>query len=281
MTRYSINPEAASGPQAYLDSPFTGSAMPAPKVSPHELEKLRRRAKEQKDEVPFFRALLDAAVYAHAPLSDDSGRVRFIQFAHPDTQALLLPFFSDAQQAHEASGGQRKVIAMTGRDFFEVTLGATLILNPNEDHVILYPEEAQELLESGNVAPIDVEQLQEDTTRGFRLPIHAPDWLEARLQDMFAELPYVESAYLAEMIRPDDPENFVLILAAGVAPENAERAGRAVSTKIYACCAGLQISVDLVTYDPEEEVPDWVRSLDLQPIYERTNRLQKNSQKTP
>lgn len=270
MTRYCTNPEAASEPQAYLDSPFTGSAMPAPKVSLHELEKLRRRAKELKDEVPFFRALLDAAVYAHAPLSDDSGRVRFIQFAHPETQALLLPFFSDAQQAHQASGGQRKVIAMMGRDFFEVTLGATLILNPNEDHVILYPEEAQGLLESGTVAPIDVEQLQEETTRGFRLPIHAPDWLEARLQDMFAQLPYVESAYLAEMIRPDDPENFVLILAAGVAPENAERAGRAVSTRIYTCCAGLQISVDLVTFDPAAGPPEWVLSLDVRPIYERS-----------
>lgn len=270
MTRYSINPEAASGPQAYLDSPFTGSAMPAPKVSLQELEKLRRRAKEQRDEVPFFRALLDAAVYAHAPLSDDSGRVRFVQFAHPETQALLLPFFSDARQAHQASGGQRKVIAMTGRDFFEVTLGATLILNPNEDHVILYPEEAQGLLESGTVAPIDVEQLQEETTRGFRLPIHAPDWLEARLKDMFAQLPYVESAYLAEMIRLDDPENFVLILAVGVAPEDAERAGRAVSTRIYNYCAGLQISVDLVTFDPSVGPPEWVHSLNVRPINERT-----------
>jgi len=270
VTRYSINPEAASGPQAYLDSPFTGSAMPAPKVSLQELEKLRRRAKEQRDEVPFFRALLDAAVYAHAPLSDDSGRVRFVQFAHPETQALLLPFFSDARQAHQASGGQRKVIAMTGRDFFEVTLGATLILNPNEDHVILYPEEAQGLLESGTVAPIDVEQLQEETTRGFRLPIHAPDWLEARLKDMFAQLPYVESAYLAEMIRLDDPENFVLILAVGVAPEDAERAGRAVSTRIYNYCAGLQISVDLVTFDPSVGPPEWVHSLNVRPINERT-----------
>ena len=59
-----------------------------------------------------------------------------------------------------------------------------------------------------------------EAARGFRLPIHAPDWLEARLQDMFAQLTYVESAYLAEMIRPDDPENFVLILAAGVAPSS-------------------------------------------------------------
>lgn len=46
--------------------------------------------------------------------------------------------------------------------------------------------------------------------------------------------PYVEVAYLAEMIRPHDPENFVLVIAAGVVPENAERAGRAISTKLLA-----------------------------------------------
>ena len=48
---------------------------------------------------------------------------------------------------------------------------------------------------------------------------------------VFAQMSAIpQTAYLAEMIRLDDPENFVLILAAGVAPENAERAGRAVST---------------------------------------------------
>ena len=52
------------------------------------------------------------------------------------------------------------------------------------------------------------------------------------------------------MIRHDDGDNFVLIIAAGVAPENAERAGRAITTKIYTSCAGLQISVDLITFDP-------------------------------
>lgn len=269
MARQSTNPYSEGGPKVYLDSPFTGSSMPAPKVSLHEIEELRRRARELHDEAPFFCALLDAAVYAHTPLSDDSGRVRFIQFNHPDTQALLLPFFSDAQQAHEASQSKTKVLVMTGWDFFRLTLGATLVLNPNQDQVILYPEEIQGLLESGTMAPIDVEQLQEPTEMGFRLPIHAPGWLESRLQDMFAQLPYVETAYLAEMIRPHDRENFVLVIAAGVAPENTERAGRAISTKLPACCVGLQMAVDLMTFDPADEPPAWVRSLDVRPIYER------------
>ena len=271
MTGQGMDSEAASGPKVYLDSPFIGSAMPTPKVSLGELEELRRLAKDQRDEVPFFRALLNAAVYAHAPLSDDSGRVRFVQFAHPDTQALLLPFFSDAQQAHEASGGMRKVLVMTGRDFFELTLGATLMLNPNQDQVTLYPEEVQGLLESGTVAAIDIERLQEGMEIGFRLPIHAPDWLEARLRDLFTQLPYVETAYLAEMIRPDDRENFVLVIAAGVAPENAERAGRAISTKLPACCEGLQIAIDLMTFDPASESPEWVHSLGVLPFYKRAD----------
>lgn len=264
-----MNLQLRNSPRVYLDSPFTGSSMPAPKVSLTELEALRRRAQDHRDEGPFFRALLDAAVYAHAPLSDDSGRVRFIQFAHPDTQALLLPFFTDAQQAHETKGNERKVLVMTGRDLFELTLGATLVLNPNQDQVVLYPEEIQGLLEFGSVARIDQEILSESTTMGFRLAIHTPEWLEARLKELFAQLPYIEIAYLAEMIRPEDKENFTLVIAAGVAPEYAERAGRAVSTRLPTVCQGLQADVDLVTFDPADETPEWICSLGLQPIYER------------
>lgn len=257
------------GPRVYVDSPLTGSSMPLPKVSLNELEQLRRRAREQRDEVPFFRALLDAAVYAHAPLSDDSGRVRFIQFAHPDTQAMLLPFFSDARKAHEAAQGMHKVLAMTGRDFFGLTLGATVMLNPNEDHVTLYPEEIQALLESGTMAHVDVETLAEPKTMGFRLPTKAPAWLEGWLEELFAQLPYVELGYLVEMVPPDNLESVTLVVAFGVAPKNTERAGRAISTKLQPRCEGLDVAVDLIPFDAAGELPEWIHSVGIEPFYKR------------
>lgn len=257
------------GPRVYVDSPLTGSSMPSPKVSLYELEQLRRRAREQREEVPFFRALLDAAVYAHAPLSDDSGRMRFIQFAHPDTQVLLLPCFSDASQAHAAAQGMYKVLAMTGRDFFELTLGATVMLNPNEDQVTLYSEEIQALLESGTMAHINVETLPEPKTMGFRLPTKAPAWLRVWLEDLFGQLPYVEVGYLVEMVPPDNLKNITLVVAFGVAPVSTERAGRAISTKLQPKWEGLDVAVDLIPFDAAGELPVWIHSLGIEPFYIR------------
>jgi hypothetical protein len=59
--------------------------------------------------------------------------------------------------------------------------------------------------------------------------------------------------------QPLNRSNFVLIIATGEDPKNAERADRAISTKIYARCAGLQIAMDLMTFDPVRESPEWTR----------------------
>ncbi|MEZ5464517.1 MAG: hypothetical protein R3F22_04665 [Lysobacteraceae bacterium] len=69
----------------------------------------------EKAEVEFFRALLDT-VYAHVPPSDDSGRLRFIQFIAPEGDTLL-PFFTDQAKADFAARGHAKVVAMTGGSF--------------------------------------------------------------------------------------------------------------------------------------------------------------------
>ncbi|QBB70705.1 SseB protein [Pseudolysobacter antarcticus] len=253
----------------YVDSPLTGSDIPPAKISLDELERLRLRAIEHRDEVPFFRALLDANLYAHTPLSDDSGRLRLIQFPHPDTGQELLPVFTDAAQSHAAAQGLHKVLVMPGRDLFELTLGATLIINPNRDAVTLYPEEIRELLETGVVAHIDVETLQEPITMAFRQPVRAPDWMEEWLRQLFAQLPYIESAYLVEMFPPDAIEKGALLIAVGVTPANTERAGRAITTKLQPKCEGLQVAVELMPFDPAGELPNWVGMLGVQPIYER------------
>lgn len=50
---------------------------------------------------------------------------------------------------------------MTGRQLFELTHGATLMLNPNGTSCTLYSEEIAALLDRGDVAIIDQVQLTE------------------------------------------------------------------------------------------------------------------------
>jgi len=168
--------------------------LPKANVTVEELERLRERAIRHREETPYIRALLDATLYAHAPLADDSGRVRFVQFPHPDTRKDILPFFTDVEQAHEAAQSRARVLAMSGRLLFELTLGASLVLNPNRDAVMLYPEEIRELLETGQVAKVEMENLQNPAAMAFGPPRHAPDWLEEWLRVSLPQLPYVETA---------------------------------------------------------------------------------------
>src|SRR5689334_4767372 len=131
-------------------------------VSNDELERLRQRSiADGREESAFFRALLDSTVYAHVPISDDSGRLRFVQFARPDTGQLVLPFFINEEEAYATAGPTRRVVTLLGRVLLEHTLGATLILEPNRQWCVLYPEEVKELLSTGFVARLDDEVTEE------------------------------------------------------------------------------------------------------------------------
>src|SRR5690625_3896348 len=108
-------------------------------ISENELEERLERARgNPKEDQEFFRYLLEATVYAHAPISDDSEKFRLIQFKHPDGFDAL-PFFTSESKAAVAAGSSARIIACTGRELLEMTRGATLMLNPNDGGAVLYP----------------------------------------------------------------------------------------------------------------------------------------------
>ena len=130
-------------------------------VSEVELKRLLQRAMtDQREQGAFFRALLGATVYAHVPISDDTGRLRFAKFARPDNGELVLPFFADESEPYATAGAGRRVVALPGRTLLSLTLGATLLFDPNGARCSLYPEEVRELLASGTVAILETEIVQ-------------------------------------------------------------------------------------------------------------------------
>ena len=74
-------------------------------------------------EPQFFEALLTATVYAHIPVHQVPGRIRFVQFNRPDNGQAVLPFFSDQAKAQFALGASKDVsiYAMDARELFELT----------------------------------------------------------------------------------------------------------------------------------------------------------------
>ena len=61
----------------------------------HRLEQVRQN---RELEPAFFRCLLDAVVYVHAPVSDDHPRLRLVQFRHPDGFDAI-PFFTSLRRS--------------------------------------------------------------------------------------------------------------------------------------------------------------------------------------
>jgi hypothetical protein len=243
-------------------------ASPAIRLSP--LEELQQRAMiDGREEPAFFRALLDATVYVHSPRSNDSGRMRFFQFIRPDNGLTVLPFFTDRGKADAVGRTDAKTVALTGRQLFEHTLGATLMLNPNDAYCVLYPEEIAALLETGIIPQVATEVIKTDRPVGFRMPISAPEWLQPYLAQAVSTLPYVQCAYLVETLMPHDPSNVTLLVVLGVEPSLADRAVRAVSVAMQNRWQDMRTNVDMTAFDPADEPPDWVTALGLAPIYRR------------
>lgn len=243
---------------------------PTPLSRLTDLDQLLQRALvDGREEPTFFRALLDATVFAHVPLSDDSQRLRFFQFIRPDNGQTVLPFFSDITKAEAIERADARIVAVSGRTFFKLTLGATLMLNPNDAFCVLYPEEILALLTTGAVPRIDNEILQTERTLGFRPPVSAPDWFQPCLLRIFSTLPYIQQAYLVEAVKPEDPSHVTLLISLGVDSSMAERAVRAVTAQMQHEWRDLKVNVDMTTYDPTGGPPDWATAVGVGPIYDR------------
>lgn len=206
-------------------------------------------------EPAFFAALLGAAVYAHAPRHDTTENLRLIQFPHPQTGAHLLPFFSDFQQATEAANPDIRIVQLTGRTLFEITIGATLILNPNRDYLILYPEEVQMLLQGKVLPPVQRIESEEFGPAVLEPATGSFDWLVTPLRELYAGIPGVQLAALAERPRPEGrlPNDLVIIVV--VSDADAERTSRSTSLAIEEGCMAYGAIVDLATLGPDEAHP--------------------------
>ena len=180
-------------------------------ISESELEEHLERARGNPEaDQEFFRYLLDATVYAHAPISDDSAKFRLIQFKHPDGFDAL-PFFTSASKAAVAAGNSARIVTFTGRELLEMTRGATLMLNPNDGGAVLYPEEIESLLTTGAIAPV-----RKDSWTGEPLwwgsPDRPPSWLIPVLTRTLTQQKSVTSAYLIQTAPEADREAVSLLI---------------------------------------------------------------------
>lgn len=240
-------------------------------ISAEELERLIEASIGNSEAEPaFFRALLEAVMYAHAPIEPKADRLRFIMFKSPYDGTLVIPVFTDMTRATDAARGKATIVKMGGRMLFEMTRGATIMINPNDARCTLYPEEISRLLDDGTVAPVQRSQITEgDAARLYKLP-SVPKALGRELKRVLRRTTGVEVAYVAGT-RPREPgyPDGLLIALVGNGKEQ-DRTARAIATALYDEMCKLDRPVDIVQYLASEPLPSWVRALRMKAFYRRS-----------
>jgi len=214
---------------------------------------LKAAEKDPSKEASAIVAMLDALVYAHIPLSDDSGRLRFIQFVRPDNGKTVLPVFTDRQKADEATGHTTGVIGMRGRELFALTLGATLMVDPNHRDCVLDPEELKTLLAYevvGSARPY----VKEPSERAQVVrPTRLPRKMTAALQSAYSRIPFVKAAYLAVVNWQSNLTESVLMIAVLLSNmDESDRVMRATVAAIQKFVEEPGMPIDVAMLDPAD-----------------------------
>ncbi len=250
-------------------------------ISETELEARLEHARQNPEEEPeFFRCLLDATVYAHAPISDDRPGLRLIQFKHPDGFDAL-PFFTSEAKAAVAAGRTARIVTSTGRELFEMTRGAILMLNPNDGGSLLYPEEIWALLATGTMAPVRKET-SDGSHVGVGVPDREPRWLVPVLTRTLTLLPPVQAAYLIQT-SASNSESISLLIVLAVAKKDSERAARACLTAMQPSLlkSPPDYAIDLTVFDPAQGVPNYVADSGVEPFYSRVMKDEREKPGSP
>lgn len=219
-------------------------------------------------EPELFRALLDATMYAHTPIGDKSKRVRLVMFKSPDDGSYVVPVFTDKAKAEFAARGNVRLVVAKGREMLQATRGATVMINPNDVRCTLYPEEIEELLASGTIAPIQKDCFEEGQTQCFRLP-KVPTALAKAMKKSLPDIHGVEVAYVAGLKwrETDRPDSLLIVL--GGRADWEDRDARATATALHRVIQQINQPVDIVHFDSSHDKPDWITSLGLKPVYRR------------
>jgi hypothetical protein len=236
------------------------------KAAPSELNRLLEAAlDDQRQEKAFFQALIDSRVYCHCPKNTSPGS-QFIQFRGPNGD-LLLPFFSDKAKADRAAQGKLRVVALQGRDFLQRTLGATLVLNPNDRWCKLYPDEVRHLLVHSELPNLETESLSMGTSVDIHTESVPPPGLEPFLNSTLRLLNDVERGYLADMrLSPQDEGPHWVLIAISAAAAH-ERTARNLVARSQPFCAERQIQFSVMVYAPGDPNDRWISDLFPQPFY--------------
>lgn len=239
-------------------------------VTSDELDRLMQAGiKDPGREIEFFRALLDATVFAHGPTEEaDPVKLHFLMLKSPDDKEWVIPVFTDLAKAQRASSPTVRILAMSGRKLLELTRGGAVMLNPNDRKCTLFPEEIAQLLDHGTLPPIERFRIDSDgDAHVYRLE-GVPRAIQKVVRKALSGISSAEVAYVAGAKWKSGQPDGVIVAVGGGAP-NGEHVARAISSALQLSPEPIYTAVNVTYFDPKASEPPWIKNLRIPAIYRR------------
>jgi len=166
---------------------------------------LIQAVKNPEDRPQFYRDLLEAEIYVLSSGQAASGtpnevlaKGTKVHFQHYDFQSVrYLPIFSSVKRMQAMIKGPSTYLKFKGRNFFEMTRGEKVFLNPGSEMAKGFtPREISDLLDGSIFQPRQRVKVDENTEVLVGQPSDYPAELVKNLFDLFTQDTLVRAAYL-------------------------------------------------------------------------------------
>lgn len=184
-------------------------------------QSLRRAAVEPAERPDFYRLLLESTIYVIGPSDQvpegevtlQAGTTLQIQNWQRQDGSPVIPFFSSLEALQSAIEIEASYVALPARTLLEMTLGATLVLNPKSDYgKEFFPNEVEALLSEGVNKQSVQRMVAKETQVLLGQPREYPSAMIASLTSLLAKHGNVKAAYLALMHDPSVDEKPHLVI---------------------------------------------------------------------
>ncbi len=232
-----------------------------------KLDRLLHRAAAEPGRRPeFIDCLLQSRVWVIGECEPDNGQLMLNEIRNSEGHTVI-PFFSSPAAADLLDIDIPNLVGLPARALFELTRGASLLLNPGSDiGKEFLPSEVAELLEHGAVRPFATRVLARDTPIQVAEPPATAVALIDALTTLFSRHEGIRTAWLA-LMHEEGSERPPSLLLALEATQPVEQAMGEVGLVAFDT-APTDMAVDLIVLgESNEGLADLLRRK-IRPFYE-------------
>lgn len=164
--------------------------------------------------VEFYQALMSVEIFAIGSIeggtndgsaqTHKSGTSFNIKNWMMDDENAIIPFFTSLEDMQKSVSSEESYVAMSAENFFQITKGTHLVLNPGSDYNKEFtPHEVSLLIGQPDDAGISKQTIEKETRAFVGQPAEYPHALVDALSQVLPLYKTIDRAYLAYVSTPE------------------------------------------------------------------------------